>query len=574
MPRATTTVSLLKGRDPATLLRFKRALDEAKTKAFKGAPIQTERDQFGLRGTRFKGRNTTRTAQEGLDAEVSKLQKLYDIVLSNEITPMSNPPSNKQYREGVGRNPQQLFLGGFFKKAAKFAKAALPLVSMIPGVGTAVGIGATLASQLIPGGKKRDSADGLAGVGNTVQVAEIAKPVPITGIGSFGADFKRGGKLPTNSTNLKNLVVSGKAKRFSSTAIEFTGPDHDGGGIQLPGVNAEVEGGETLDLIISKGGKVKSRGVPFVFSKSLKMPGSNVSFADAHKATVKRGGSESDIRDLASKQESIAGVLRDTTRPNEFFLGGFFNKGGLGSKLLGFAGEALPYVPGIVNTIRGATGKIESPKMKPVDRSSVAALTAARDRLARTNDEVRFNPNAAINENRRLLRTLTADRNVSDAAKAAAIAGTQTRGAGIRTDFMNREAEINTKLRADKRRDMLSLTQSIAGESGRLNLFDASADFQNQQERLAAKAARGNLLSTGITQIGSIFEQRRADRMGEAADERLLNIAMTGRYGSVTDRLVEGMGLEASGSERAASRPFNPFNKLFQSRVAVNRATN
>ena len=85
------------------------------------------------------------------------------------------------------RTPQQLFLGGFLKKIGKIAKTALPLVSLIPGVGTAVGLGAMALGQMIPGGKsKSGSADGLAGVGNTVQVAEIAKPVPIVGKGSFG----------------------------------------------------------------------------------------------------------------------------------------------------------------------------------------------------------------------------------------------------------------------------------------------------------------------------------------------------------------------------------------------------
>ena len=601
-PKLAHGGSLSIERDPKTLLRFKKALEKAKREGKTAVSAQRalERKNSGTKATdtfnfnpEFASEAIRKKTAAGIarvdsvsavhQKKVAKLQRLYDIVLSNEINPMSNPPNNQQYRDGVGRDnrSQQLFLGGFLKKVGRLAKSALPLVSLIPGVGTAVGIGATLASQLLSGdGKsKSSSADGLAGVGNTVQIADIAKPVPITGSASFGADFKHGGKLPSKSRNLKDFVADGKARSIGGGAIEFTGPDHTGGGIQLPGVNAEVEGGETLDIIINKRGNVKSRGVPFVFSKSLKVPGSNISFADAHKATVRRGGSEPDIRRLASKQESIAGVLRDKTRPNEFFLGGliqgagkFLSASGVGGKILGAASEVLPYVPGIINTIRGATSKVESAKIGPVDRSSVAALTAARDRLARTKNEVRFNPNAAINENRRLLRTITADRNVSDAGKAAAIAGTQTRAAGIRSDFANREAEVNTRLRAEKRRDMLGLTQSIAGESGRLNLFDAQADFQNQQERLAARAARGNLLSTGVSQIGSIFEQRRADRMGEAADERLLNIAMTGRYGPVNDRLVEGLGLEASGSERAEFAPFSPFNKLFRSRVAVNRA--
>ncbi len=465
-----------------------------------------------------------------------------------------------------------MFLGGFFKKAAKFAKSALPFVSLIPGVGTAVGIGASLAAQLIPGGKRKKddaltgSADSLAGVDNTAQVADIAKPAPIRGSASLGADFRRGGKLPAKSTNLKDFVVNGKGKRLSGTAIEFTGPDHEKGGIPLPGVDAEVEGGETLDLIVDRKGGAKSRGVPFVFSKALKVPGSNISFANAHKAALKRGGSESDVKRLASQQESIAGVLRDGTQPNEFFLGGlisgaskFLGKGGLGSKLLGIAGQVAPFIPGLVNTARGATGKVESPEMAPVDRSSVAALSAERNRLARTNDEVRFNPNAALNENRRLLGSITGNRNVSDAAKAAAIAGTQTRAAGIRTDFSNRETDINTRLRADKRRNLLGLTQSIASESGRLNTFDAQGNFRNQEERLAAKAAKGNLLNTGLSQIGDIFAQRRADKLGAESDERMVGLLGTGRNSAVTNRLKPfgffgGVGGGSSGSSGGVNR--------------------
>ncbi len=52
-------------------------------------------------------------------------------------------------------------------------------------------------------------------------------------------------KLATGGTLMGAYMQNGSATPLSSTAIQFNGPSHENGGIQIPGKNAEVEGGET-----------------------------------------------------------------------------------------------------------------------------------------------------------------------------------------------------------------------------------------------------------------------------------------------------------------------------------------
>ena len=533
-------------KDPETLLRFKQALDEAKRKglASTASGTATERNRLGIRtnpqaGPTIGGNRSARALTTGKQTtpEIDRLQELYNRMLWNENNDMSNPPSNRQYRMRKPTNPQQMFLGGFFKKAGRFAKSALPLVGMIPGVGTAIGAAAMIAGELLPGEKPKKTSsagDGLSKVGDLGRPATI----PITAQASMGADFAKGGVLPKGSNNLKEFVMGGKAKKIGGTALEFTGPDHAGGGIDLPGVDAEVEGGETLDLIIGKGGKAKSRGVPFVFSNRLKVPGSNVSFADTHKRMPKEN--KDGIRQLAHDQELIAGRLRGTNPEREMFLGGLIKAGA------GFLSKAAPFIPGIANIAQGMFGKTESAQYGPIDRSSIRTMMAERDRIARQNNEVKFNSQAALNENRRSAAGLLANRNVSDAVKAAATAGVAQRGASIVEGDRNKEIEANMNVRAEKNRNLLNASAGIAGEQGRLGMAQSQADFANQQEKLAAKAAKRNLLNTGISQIGNIFASRAQDKYNRESDNQAAAIIGAGAEPAAWDRIAEFLGLPKS----------------------------
>ena len=544
-------------KDPETLLRFKQALDEAKRKglASTASGTATERNRLGIRtnpqaGPTIGGNRSARALTTGKQTtpEIDRLQELYNRMLWNENNDMSNPPSNRQYRMRKPTNPQQMFLGGFFKKAGRFAKSALPLVGMIPGVGTAVGAAALLAGELLPGEKQKKT----FGAGDDLsKVGDLAKPAttPTTGRASMGADFAKGGVLPKGSNNLKEFVMGGKAKKIGGTALEFTGPDHAGGGIDLPGVDAEVEGGETLDLIVGKGGKVKSRGVPFVFSDRLKVPRvgedgtvkKGATFAANHKEMVKRGASEEDIRQLAHDQEVIAGSLRGKDPEREMFLGG----------LLKAAKGFAPFIPGALNIAQGMFGKTESAQYGPIDRSSIRTMMAEKDRIARQNDEVKFNSQAALNEVRRAGAGLQANRNVSDAAKAAGSARGQEIRAGIVSDDRNKEIQANANIRAEKSRNLLNISSSIAGEQGRLGMAQSQVDFANQQERLAAKAAKRNLLNTGVTQIGNIFSSRAQDKYNRESDNQAAAIMAAAAEPAAWDRIAPLLGLPG--------RPKNPL---------------
>ena len=86
-----------------------------------------------------------------------------------------------------------------------------------------------------------------------------------------------------------------------SDAVEFSGADHDEGGIMLD-PQTEVEDGETMDQVTMarRGGKRD-----YFFSSHLKKGG--VSYADMHKNILQSGGSQQDIDYLAQMQEQAAG---------------------------------------------------------------------------------------------------------------------------------------------------------------------------------------------------------------------------------------------------------------------------
>ena len=86
-----------------------------------------------------------------------------------------------------------------------------------------------------------------------------------------------------------------------SDAVEFTGNDHDEGGIMMD-PQTEVENGETMDQVTmaKKGGKRD-----YFFSSHLKEGGR--SYADMHKEILEEGGSQEEINMLAKMQEVAAG---------------------------------------------------------------------------------------------------------------------------------------------------------------------------------------------------------------------------------------------------------------------------
>lgn len=164
----------------------------------------------------------------------------------------------------------EYFLGGLMKKALPVA------AGMIPGAGAflgpAVGMGISAMEGATQGGTPEQTQYSSASQGST------------------------------------RMANGGPMDFMGQNAFAFTGPSHEGGGIPFNG--AEVEGGETMDFIEFRGGgkMMDSRdGSPYIFSKRLKVPETNTSFADTHKKLVKDNASEDEIKQLAMMQEKLTG---------------------------------------------------------------------------------------------------------------------------------------------------------------------------------------------------------------------------------------------------------------------------
>lgn len=107
----------------------------------------------------------------------------------------------------------------------------------------------------------------------------------------------------TNLNNIKKIGTKdfadgGSIEAIGQDAVKFKGPSHEQGGIDIPEANAEVEGEETMDNI---------EGSDYVFSKELKVPGTDKSFAQVHEQLVKADASEEEIAALADVQEKVSG---------------------------------------------------------------------------------------------------------------------------------------------------------------------------------------------------------------------------------------------------------------------------
>lgn len=158
-------------------------------------------------------------------------------------------------------------------------------------IGTGVGaIGGTFLGNPALGAQL----GGMAG--NVIEGAltpeeEAAKRAATVGTASYGA-MRKGGKVKYQDGGATNSVMA-----IGQDAVKFDGPDHEEGGIPLD-EETEVEGGETMDNI---------DGSDYVFSKELKVPGSDMSFADAHQKLVEKEATPEDISELANLQEKVAG---------------------------------------------------------------------------------------------------------------------------------------------------------------------------------------------------------------------------------------------------------------------------
>lgn len=162
-------------------------------------------------------------------------------------------------------------IGGVGKGAAMGASIG----SIIPGVGTLIGgaVGAVggAVSGIIKNDKQKKIATSLKFEekmqNSRIQDANLTArmgvdPTLITG--NLASSYYAAGGMMSNN------ISTPHAKNLSSTAVEFTGPSHERGGIKLDNLGAEVEGEESANA-------------GYVFSKRL-------GFADLHKPIAKAIG--------------------------------------------------------------------------------------------------------------------------------------------------------------------------------------------------------------------------------------------------------------------------------------------
>lgn len=269
-------------------------------------------------------------------------------------------------------------------------------------------------------------------------------------------------------------MLGAKPKYALGGAIEVKGPRHEQGGVPLAG--KEVEGGETLQKI----GRAT-----YVFSDRLRVPGTRETFAERHKALKKEGAPERETLRLVRMQERLNGPPQ-----SKLFLGGIL-------------GSVLKYVPPAVNLVRGLFGRNETPEARLVDRGSL-------DYLNQMQTTVDVTPQ--LQEVRDQTRAVTADPAASAQHKLIAHANALRSSQSILSGKANAEAELtNQKMGA------------LARQTAYLDMADQQALSQNDLLRMQGDAARENILGAGLSQLSSLYQQGRADKVGLAAATAQMN---------------------------------------------------
>jgi hypothetical protein len=457
---------------------------------------------------------------------------------------------------------KKYFLGGLLKKIVPIAAGALGNV-VLPFVGGSIASG--LASKLMGGSGSNG--------------AEQATPSISGEVANTSEDSSILGKIrellnPQRVQATQGLALGGSMKRKGSMGsdVEFSGPSHETGGIDLPQFGAEVEGGETAHVF--KNGKlVNKRGeTPYVFSNRLKVPGTNMTFAKAHKATKRRGGGEADLNELADKQEFVSGRATSVTprvleryatggnllspRVLERYgfggildtIGESFKGDGIGNKILGGLGKALPYASAIANIAMG----MQSPDAGPaptgpnlIDRGALKGLQSMG---------TRFNANPALQENRRGFSNLLADRGASDATKLAALAGTQQNVEGILVDKENKEQALKN----DKQTKIASMVAGFDQADTRAkDIYTNRLDRYNENI-LAAKSAGKRMVGAGFEQAFGILQQQMAEGRARGTERHNLAVATSGMPEAARNKFMRHMADSSTGR----------WKKLYESMIS------
>jgi hypothetical protein len=321
----------------------------------------------------------------------------------------------------------------------------------------------------------------------------------------------------------KKKLAAPSAVSIGQDALLLTGPSHEKGGVQLaPG--HEAEGGETVDFLTKKGQTTRaSTGTPYIFSKRLKVPGSNLNFARAHEQLVKRNAGDDAINDLANLQEKVSGRNGADADGNYNWGGvlntvGSFLKSDTGKNLLS---TGLQMAPSLMNVGVAAFAKDGTPTYAPRTVSD-----AALKRVEQTPTEIDINP--ALNENRVALRTLTSQPGVSVAQARSAMNQTQANAGQMYAQKANTEAG----LKADKASKAASImAQTEGANAAALN----QAQQINMENQMGADAARQNMMMQGVAGMANVYQQSRLENQNRDMQEASALL----QWGSVSPAVQE-----------------------------------
>lgn len=154
-----------------------------------------------------------------------------------------------------GRKPMGLTIGSTALKGAELGSALGPIGA---GVGAALGAGAGFlqarkARTMEESQKFEENRTYMGTQRDRSQAALANDPTLATGV--VGSQYyAAGGPLSRNYLARTTRADGGSLSVLSNDAVQINGPDHEQGGVDLPGQNAEVEGGETMqnNFVFSK----------------------------------------------------------------------------------------------------------------------------------------------------------------------------------------------------------------------------------------------------------------------------------------------------------------------------------
>ena len=376
------------------------------------------------------------------------------------------------------------------------------------------GIGALAGNPLLGmqiGGMAGDAVDGSTATAKQEKPSLIKRYAPA----SYG--YRNGGQVPG-------------VRPMKGGAQKYVGPKHEQGGVPINSegtptdannATAEVEGGET-----EEGG--------YIFSDTLKVPNSDMTFADMHEKLVNENAPQQQIEQLK--------VLQEQTQEAEGVQGGDEMKnGGLVKKYL-FGGPAVANNKLILDTM----AKAENPnapneKLLTASRFIPSAMRLGIAAFAPRNDEPTAKVSAAqlpvtspvFNNAKRDLRsgytTIASNPNASHGQRLAAQSQYQkgvSEVAGKEADYRQRiqEGNANRKQQASAMNSKLSQVDREASAretAGRLKLINdaiempvtmyradeaskrkAITDIMMSDDKIADPIDRMNIIRAKLTALG------------------------------------------------------------------------